>query len=147
MNCLIHDLRTTLRPVYTTLLHTLLPLLLLRKLDPLALTELLATLVSFFKYILIPSLPSSSPSLLETTSFPSLLEATWSELQGPFERCEDEGRRMLGEVWGATVRRMKVGERTACLKLMTDSLKEKPVLRDGIAWVVVEACQVRSSTS
>lgn len=117
--------------MYTTLLKQLISLL-LQKLDPAALTELLATLVAFFKYVLLPTLPST------------LLAFTWDELQHPLEKCDDEARRMLGEVWGAALRRMKLDQREACIAFMSDSLKTNPSLRDGTAWAIVASCQVRA---
>lgn len=134
MKALFHDLRSTVTPIYPVLLKQLVPLL-LQKLDPAALTELLATLVALFKYVLIPTLPSS------------LLAITWDELQHPLEKCDDEGRRMLGEVWGSALRRMKPDQREACITLMSGSLNSNPSLRDGIAWVIVAACQVGARIS
>src|ERR1700733_4985990 len=49
MKALLHDLRSMITPVYTILLKRLVPVL-LRKLEPVALGELLATLVALFKY-------------------------------------------------------------------------------------------------
>lgn len=133
MKALLHDLRSTITPVYTILLKRLVPVL-LQKLEPVALAELLATLVALFKYVLIPTLPSP------------LLGVTWNELQQPFENCDDEGRRMLGEVWGAALRRMKPDQRGTCVALMFDGLNSNSSLRDGIAWATVAACQVRVSS-
>lgn len=135
MKALLHDLRSTVTPMYTAILNELVPLL-LRKLDTLALSELLTTLVTFFKYVLIPSLPSLT-----------LLALTWKQLLRPFEEGDDQSRRMLGEVWGATLRRMKADHRETCVRMMMESLRENHSLRDGIAWVVVEACQVCHSIS
>jgi U3 small nucleolar RNA-associated protein 20 len=130
MKAILHDLRSTITPVYTVLLKRLVPLL-VQKLEPVALAELLATLVALFKYVLMPTLPSS------------LLGVTWNELRQPFENCDDEGRRMLGEVWGAALRRMKPDQRGTCVALMLDGLKSNTSLRDGIAWATVAACRVR----
>ncbi|KAF8305376.1 hypothetical protein DL93DRAFT_356267 [Clavulina sp. PMI_390] len=132
MKSLLHDLRSTMAPMYTPMLHELVPLL-LQKLDPNTLTELLSTFAVFFKYLLIPALPS-----------PSAVTGTWEQLVAPFEEGDDQGRRMLGEVWGATLRRMKEESRAQCIRLMMQSLTKTPALRDGIAWTIVEACQAPS---
>lgn len=132
MKAFIHDLRTTILPSYEKLLGTLVPLL-MRKIETGALTELLSSLLALFKYVLIPSL-SSPPS--------PLLTSTWRELSQPFVSSSDEGKRMLGEVWGSTIRRMKVEYRSTAIKLMLKSLMKEGDLGDGICWVLVEACQV-----
>jgi hypothetical protein len=137
MKALLHDLRSTMVPMYGPLLQALLPLT-ARKLEPEALTELLSTLLSFFKYLLIPALQKA-----DTTPSPSsVLSLTWRELCKTFEECGDDGRRMLGEVWGATLRRMSANQRSTATAMMIKSLGMKPAFRDGIAWAVVEASQV-----
>lgn len=133
LDALTHDLRTTLLPLYPVILKTLSPLL-LRKLPPAAFTELLSTLLSLFKFVLLPSLPSP------------LLLATWKELQRPLKEASDDGRRMLGEVWGAVLRRVKHSEREELVKVMVEDLNKNEALRDGVAWTFVHACQAPSRT-
>jgi U3 small nucleolar RNA-associated protein 20 len=129
LKALAHDLRTTMMPMYLPIIQELLPLL-LRKLNPAASEELLATLLAIFKYILIPSLPSA------------MLRDTWRQLRHPFIESSKDGRRMLGEVWGAVIRRLPSDERTKLVSMMLYSLLEEPELRDSIAWAFVAACQV-----
>lgn len=134
LKALAHDLRTTMVPMYLSLIQELLPLL-LRKLNPAAFEELLATLLAIFKYILIPSLPSTN------------LRDTWQQLRRPFIESSPDGCRMLGELWGAVVRRLTSDERTKLVSMMVYSLFDEPELRDGIAWVFVTACQVGLSST
>lgn len=129
MKALTHDLRTTLLPSYSSLLHNLTPLL-TRKLPPNGFTELLSTLLSLFKFVLLPNL-----------SVP-LLSVTWKLLSKSLKEASDDGRRMVGEVWGAVVRRVKASEREGLVREMMSSLKQEGALRDGVAWAFVHACQV-----
>lgn len=156
MKAFIHDLRSTILPMYPTLLNTLIPLL-QRKIDTSALTELLATLATLFKYVLIPPLSSPSPSTSTSSApIPPVLSLTWKSLLPALAHVNDETRRMVGQVWGSTLRRMKLEMRDVCSLMMLDSLSgnnpdnddegEYEELRDGITWVLVEACQAQNRT-
>jgi len=131
----IHDLRSTILPLYNTFLKTLLSLLQL-KLDTKALAELMATFLSLLKYVFVPNLTSVS------------LRETWKEFETPLRQSKDEIRRALGEVLGAVLRRMKGEDRTKFIKLMIGSSKREEThrLRDGITWSLVHACLVRFTT-
>ena len=131
MKAYIHDLRSTILPLYSSFLKTLLSLL-RQKLDTTALAELMATILSLLKYVFVPNLTSLS------------LRETWHELEITLYQSKDEIRRAVGEVLGAVLRRMKREDRTKLIKLMINSSKKEEThrLRDGITWSLVHACQV-----
>lgn len=124
---LAHDLRTTISPLYPDLLAHLLKLL-PRSISAPALTTLLATLSALFKYLLIPSTDTE------------LLETTWSSFREALPKCIPEVQVAAAEVWGSTLRKMKVPARERSMVLMANSVEG---LEDTSAWMVVFACKVR----
>lgn len=125
---LAHDLRTTLGPEYPRVLRRLLKLL-PRSLSAEALTALLATFSALFKYVLVPSVDSQ------------LLEQAWATFHEVLPKCHPEVQRAIAEVWGATLRRLKVSLREDCVRILAASSGEG--LGDACAWIFVTACKVR----
>lgn len=121
-----HDLRTTLSPIYTSLLETLLSLL-PRTISAPALTSLLETLSSVFRYLLIPTIDTN------------LIEETWSALCAVLPKCHGEIQRAVAEVWGGVLRRMKSGAREKAVELLAENTA---AIEDASAWAVVYACKV-----
>ncbi|KAI0764301.1 armadillo-type protein [Trametes elegans] len=128
---LAHDLRTTLAPEYPRVLKRLLRLL-PRSLSAEALTALLATFSALFKYVLVPSADAE------------LLQQAWSAFRDILPRCHPEVQRATAEVWGATLRRLKVSLREDCVRVLAASSDE--VLGDTCAWIFVTACKSVSQT-
>lgn len=124
---LAHDLRTTLSPIYTPLLENLLALL-PRNISAQALTCLLETFSSVFRYLLIPDIDTK------------LLEKTWTLICSVLPKCLAEIQRAVAEVWGGVMRRMKTGTREKAVRLLA---KNAALMEDASAWVVVYACKVR----
>jgi len=122
-----HDLRTTISPVYPELLDRLLSLL-PRSISAPALTALLETFSSLFRYLLIPGID------------PKLLDQTWSKICAVLPKCLGEIQRALAEVWGGVLRRMKAGPREKAAILLAENAG---ILEDATAWVVVFACKVK----
>ncbi|KAJ3508085.1 hypothetical protein NLJ89_g5945 [Agrocybe chaxingu] len=120
-----HDLRTTLSPIYTELLQSLLSLL-PRPVSPQALTTLLETLTSIFRYLLVPDINVA------------LLEETWKLMSSILPKCLDEIQRAVAEVWGAVLRRMKTNTRERAVLLLAEHTGEVP---NASAWAVVYACK------
>lgn len=125
---LAHDLRTTLAPEYPRVLRRLLKLL-PRSLSAEALTALLATFSALFKYVLVPSVDSQ------------LLEQAWAAFHEVLPKCHPEVQRATAEVWGATLRRLKVSLREDCVRILAAS--SGGGLGDACAWIFVTACKVR----
>ena len=125
---LAHDLRTTLAPEYPRVLKRLLQLL-PRSLSAEALTALLATFSALFKYVLVPSVDSD------------LLGQAWSAFGDVLPQCHPEVQRATAEVWGATMRRLKVSLRDDAVRIVAESADD--TLGDGCAWIFVTACKVR----
>lgn len=125
---MLHDLRTTLSPVYPDLLDHLLNLL-PRSISAPALTALLATFSSLFKYLLVPSVPLQ------------LLEETWSSIRNTLPKCLPEVQRAMAEVWGSVVRRLKLIAREKAVTLIADNVDG---IEDTSAWIFVFACKVCS---
>ncbi|CAA7260357.1 unnamed protein product [Cyclocybe aegerita] len=130
LQMLAHDLRTTLSPIYTELLQSLLSLL-PRSISPPALTTLLETLASIFRYLLVPDINTA------------LLEETWKLMSSTLPKCQDEIQRAVAEVWGAVLRRMKTNTRERAVLLLAEHTREVP---NASAWVVVYACRSVSQT-
>ncbi|KAI0359462.1 hypothetical protein OH77DRAFT_1472682 [Trametes cingulata] len=128
---LAHDLRTTLAPEYPRVLKRLLQLL-PRSLSADALTALLATFSALFKYVLVPSVDSE------------LLKQAWGAFCDVLPNCHPEVQRATAEVWGATLRRLKVSLREDCVRLLAASSNEG--LGDACAWIFVTACKSVSQT-
>lgn len=127
---LAHDLRTTLSPLYASLLHTLLTFL-PRPLPSPVLTSLLATLSSLFRYLLIPSIHLD------------LLHQTWSSFRAALPKCNYQVQRAAAEVWASVLRRLKMKARGSALALMATELKG---VEDASAWMLVFACKSVSHT-
>jgi U3 small nucleolar RNA-associated protein 20 len=125
---LLHDLRSTLAPQYEQLLTVLLPLS-TKSLAPEVLPIYLQTLSTLFKYLLL--------------SQPDLLLSTWSSVQSTLRPCTLEMQRMLGEVVGTTIRKLKLEDRLRVVQLLVD---EPDDLENAIAWVFVSATQSVSNT-
>ena len=70
-----------------------------RTLSAQALTSLLETLSSLFKYRLIPAVN------------PKLLNETWNVLSSVLPTCLVELQRAVAEVWAGVLRRLKAGPR------------------------------------
>jgi U3 small nucleolar RNA-associated protein 20 len=124
-----HDLRTTLSPVYPDLLHRLLALL-PRSISAPALTTLLETFSSLFRYLLIPSINLD------------LLEKTWNLLRSTLPKCLPEIQRAVAEVWASALRKMKSGAREKAITLLATNARG---VEDASTWVFVYACKVRWS--
>ena len=121
-----HDLRTTLSPVYPDLLNRLLALL-PRPIAAPALTALLETFSSLFKFLLVPS------------SNLNLLEGTWRAVCGALARCVPEVQRAMAEVWAAVLRRLKPPAREKAVTLLAEDVG---AVDDAAAWALVYACKV-----
>ncbi|CAE6388887.1 unnamed protein product [Rhizoctonia solani] len=126
--CLMYDLRQTLLPVAPQLLETLLGLL-PRKLPPDSLELLLTALTTHLKYLVI-----TNPSLLES-AWSTFLHAASTSTQPPHVR-------MLAEVWGHLLRKLKKPEKEKAALLLVASLKDAP---DFVAWCVVEATRAKQA--
>ncbi|KAI6117784.1 armadillo-type protein [Pisolithus thermaeus] len=127
---LAHDLRTTLSPVYASLLHMLLTYL-PRPLPSSVLTSLLATLSSLFRYLLIPSIHLD------------LLHQTWSSFSATLPKCNSQVQRAAAEVWASVLRRLKTKARERALELMATELNG---VEDASAWILIFACKSVSHT-
>ena len=125
---LAHDLRTTIASSYPQVLRRLTQLL-PRSLSAPALTALLATFSALFRYVLAPAVNAE------------LLEQAWIVFRGTMTRCNPEVQRATAEVWGATIRRLKVADRELCVRMVAESAGNG--LADACAWVFVSACKVR----
>lgn len=126
---LAHDLRTTLSPVYASLLETLLTFL-PRSIAAPALTALLATLSGLFRYLLVPSIHLD------------LLQQTWSSFHSTLPKCTAEVQRAAAEVWASVLRRLKTSAREKAVLLMSTNLTG---VEDASAWMLIFACKVRFS--
>ena len=125
---LLHDLRSTLVPQYEQLLAVLLPLS-AKSLGPEVLPVYLQTVSTLFKYLLLPQ-PASLPS-------------TWTSVQSTLRSCTPEMQRMLGEVFGTVIRKLKSEDRLQMVQLLVD---EQGDLENAIAWIFVSATQSVSNT-
>ena len=97
-----------------------------RTLSAQALTSLLETLSSLFKYRLIPAVN------------PKLLNETWNVLSSVLPTCLVELQRAVAEVWAGVLRRLKA-DGMECLVLL---LAMTVILDDAAAWIIVLACKV-----
>ncbi|KAF9449246.1 hypothetical protein P691DRAFT_667809, partial [Macrolepiota fuliginosa MF-IS2] len=130
MQKLAHDLRTTLSPVYPSILKRLLKLL-PRSLEPAALTVLLETLSSLFRYLLVPSIHTE------------LVTHSWNAVRLTLPKCLPEIQRTVAEVWGSVLRRLKSSSRDHAVGLLAENAEG---LEDASAWAVVFACKSISQT-
>jgi U3 small nucleolar RNA-associated protein 20 len=124
---IVHDLRMTLSPVYPDLLNHLLKLL-ARSISASALTVLLSTFSSLFKYLLVPSIEAN------------LLEQTWSCIHNILPRCAPEVQRAMAEVWALVLRRLNPTARKQAVGLVAADLTG---IEDPCAWMFIYACQVQ----
>jgi len=121
-----HDLRTTLAPVYNDLIERLLKHL-MRSISPEALTVLLETFNTLFRFLLVPSI------------HPELLEATWVSIKTTLPKCLPEIQRAMAEVWASVLRKLKSSTREKAVQLVAASASG---VDDASAWVFVYACKV-----
>ncbi|KAK0189706.1 hypothetical protein F5146DRAFT_1052188 [Armillaria mellea] len=124
------DLRSTLSPVYTDILHELVALL-PRSISVEALTILLSTFSLVFKHLLVSS------------ADPELLEQTWTAVRSILPKCLPEIQRAMAEVLGALLRRLKVAARE---KIATLVAADVTGIDDAAAWLFVCACKSVSQT-
>ncbi len=124
---MVHDLRTTVAPVYGSLLDRLLALL-PRAISAAALTALLETLSSLFRYLLIPAIDNT------------LLAQTWERVCTVLPKCMGEIQRGVAEVWGAVLRRLKAAPREEAVRLLAANTA---LIEDASAWAIVYASKVR----
>lgn len=123
---LAQDLRSTITPVYPTLLDRLIQLP-TRSIAPEALKVFISTLSSLFKYIVIPA------------TGPELLEKTWAALRHTLPKCLPEVQRAIAEVWGSLLRKLKANQRERAVVLVAEDLS---AINDAAAWIFVSACKV-----
>ncbi|KAG8773851.1 U3 snoRNP protein [Ceratobasidium sp. 428] len=123
--CLIYDLRQTLLPLAPQLLTTLL-LLLARKLAPDALELLLTALTTHLKYLVV-----TNPS--------TLLEPAWNAF---LSAVSPPHVRMLAEVWGHLLRKLKGEDKRRAVGLLVSSLEKEP---EFVAWCVIEATRSKQA--
>jgi U3 small nucleolar RNA-associated protein 20 len=137
MQNLIHDLRTTLLPKYPTILTSITSLL-HRPLASDTLTTLLSTLSALFRYLIIPSQQLLKPTWI--TIRKCMIDAVVNNNGTTGE----ELRRMLAEVWGMMLRRLKTAPREEAVKLLLEGLDG---CEEGVAWILVYAMKVRLRAS
>ncbi|KAF6761034.1 hypothetical protein DFP72DRAFT_1002832 [Ephemerocybe angulata] len=125
-----HDLRTTLAPVYDDIIRRLLKHL-TRSISPEALTYLLETFNTLFRFLLVPSI------------HPELLDSTWSSIKSTLPKCLPEIQRAMAEVWGSVLRKLKTTARERAVTLLAESAEG---VDDASAWVLVYACKSVSQT-
>ncbi|KAG8720081.1 U3 snoRNP protein [Ceratobasidium sp. 395] len=123
--CLIYDLRQTLLPLAPQLLTTLLSLL-TRKLAPDALELLLTALTAHLKYLVV-----TNPS--------TLLEPAWNAF---LSAVSPPHVRMLAEVWGHLLRKLKGEDKRRAVGLLVSSLEKEP---EFVAWCVIEATRSKQA--
>ncbi|KAM6502751.1 Armadillo-type fold [Amanita muscaria] len=130
---LLADLRTTLLPVYPTILSTLLSLL-PKLISAEALSVLLSTLAALFKSILVPSLQDDT----------MLLEETWTEMCSTLKKCLPEIQTAVADVLGAFLRRLKGNViKEKAMVLLAENLQD---LESVGATALVYACKSVSQT-
>lgn len=159
MDKLSHDLRTTLLTKYPLILSAVLSLLTvptgvtaitdpssstsnhvkrrLRQLPPETLQTLLSTLSSLFRYVLTPSPQLLRPNFLT-------LRQTMIDVRscGRKSSVAVDIERMLAEVWGGVLRRVKGKEKRE--GVVTDLMEGLEGCEDGVAWVWCTALKVCS---
>ncbi|GJE97349.1 DRIM domain-containing protein [Phanerochaete sordida] len=122
---LAHDLRTTIAPLYRPVLDRLLKLL-PRTLAAEVLKILLDTFSVLFKYVGIPA---------------DAVEETWAAFAEVLPKCDPEVQRVVAELWGTTIRRLKAAAREQCALSIVTSASA-----DVSSWVFVSACKSVSQT-
>jgi U3 small nucleolar RNA-associated protein 20 len=147
LSALVQDLRTSLSPFYSDLLKTLL-LLAPRGLLATTLQTLLSTLSSLFRYILISTTQDTSD---DESRLPEV-EPSWEMLKTTLDSCNDDGVRMLSEVWGSVLRRLKGGNggtRDRLLRVMVSSMQtsgpRNSRIEDSVALAISASCKVYPS--
>ncbi|EUC57511.1 U3 snoRNP protein Utp20, partial [Rhizoctonia solani AG-3 Rhs1AP] len=126
--CLIYDLQQILLPVASQLLEILLGLL-PRKLPPDSLELLLTALTTHLKYLVITN--------------PASLESMWSSfLRAASDSTQPPHVRMLAEVWGHLLRKLKKPEKEQVAQLLVASLGNAP---EFVTWCVVEATRAKQA--
>ncbi|KAG8693954.1 U3 snoRNP protein [Ceratobasidium sp. 394] len=123
--CLIYDLRQTLLPAAPQILTSLLSLL-SRKLPPDALELLLTALTAHLKYLVV-----TNPVIL--------LEPSWNAF---LSAVSPSHVRMLAEVWGHLLRKLKKEDKRHAVRLLVSSLEQEP---EFVAWCVVEATRAKQA--
>ena len=116
----------TLKPCFENLISKLIPLL-HRAIPPDALTSLLATFSALFKHVAIPS-----------DDFEAI-QRVWASFREALLKCSPEVRQATAEVWGVSVRKLKMPTRTKLVALLVSDLTG---IEDFIPWVFVDACKV-----
>lgn len=87
------------------------------------LTILLETLSVVFKYVAIPA---------------EEIEKTWEQFVEVLPKCDPEVQRAVAELWGSTLRRLKVAVREKFVVTLVSTAST-----DVGSWVFVSACKVR----
>jgi len=129
MQKLVHDLRSVILPSYNDLLDCLLRLL-PKPIPPSALTTLLVTFGSLFKYLLVPATETD------------VLQRTWKRVRVVLPECNSEVQRAMAEVWGSLLRRLKASRREEAVEVMAEDLSG---VEDACAWAYIFACKVRQT--
>ncbi|KAH8110477.1 hypothetical protein DFH11DRAFT_1547369 [Phellopilus nigrolimitatus] len=137
---LVEDIRTTLLPAYDTIISQLFSFL-PRRISPESLSALLATLLSVFKHLLLPSVSNLGEAI--TPSRNDILHATWTRLAANLEKCNSEVQRAVAEVWSSVLRRLKKDNRHRCVELMISSGNG---MDDVAAWSLVFASKSVAQT-
>ena len=96
--------------------------LLPRSLHAETLTALLETLSALFKYVLIPS---------------DTMDHVWTHFVEVLPKCNPEVQRVVSELWGNALRRMKSAARESCVVTILNNASA-----DVGAWIFVTACKV-----
>lgn len=145
---LAHDLRTSLLSSYPSILSAVLNILPAnnsrlpavgpstpRKLSPSTLTALIMTLSALFRYILLPSPQLLKPSWITLRqAMLGIVKKRGSGVSG------EEMERMLAEVWGVLLRRIRKAEmREEAVALLVEGLEG---CEEGVAWIFIYALQV-----
>ncbi|KAJ2918304.1 hypothetical protein MD484_g2111, partial [Candolleomyces efflorescens] len=135
-----HDLRTTIAPVYDDIVSRLLKLL-QRSISPEALTVLLETFNTLFRFLLVPSIHLD------------LLESTWTSIRSTLPKCLPEIQRAMAEVWGSVLRKLKTTAKEKAVHLLAAGAGATNHdgggggdVDDASAWVLVYACKSVSQT-
>jgi U3 small nucleolar RNA-associated protein 20 len=126
MQKFVHDLRSIILPSYDDLLDRLLRLL-PGSISAKALTVLLATFGSLFKYLLVPATETD------------VLRLTWKRVRIVLPKCNSEIQRAMAEVWGSLLRRLKAPKREVAVEVMAEDLSG---VEDACAWAYIFACKV-----
>ncbi len=126
MQKFVHDLRSIIIPSYDDLLDRLLRLL-PESISAKALTALLATFGSLFKYLLVPATETD------------VLRLTWKRVRIVLPKCNSEIQRAMAEVWGSLLRRLKAPKREVAVEVMAEDLSG---VEDACAWAYIFACKV-----